>query len=316
MNGLTSISANWQAATAVPSTTTVDSLQTSRTPPRDSVREVNPRACLVYIYPDGARIGTRYSLTDNSVVIGRKPDCHIRDEDPSVSRAHALITCSQDGNYHVSDLESTNGTFVNDSCRVNNILRDGDYLRVGNCIYRFLAGANVETKYREEIYRLTMLDGLTQVANRRFLNEFLVREVARAVRHNRPLALVLVDIDNLKAVKDRMGSLAGDLTLRELCSRVQKVIGPDELLARYTGEQFAIVLPESTCSAARRKAESILKVVTAKPFSFGGRSYSLTVSLGVSVTGGVQSTVADLLHAADGNLIQAKLPNRNRVAVS
>ena len=77
-------------------------------------------------------------------------------------------------------------------------MRDGDYLRVGNCIYRFLAGGNVEADYHEEIYRLTIVDALTQIANVRYFNEFLDREVLRTVRHRRPLSLVLFDIDRFK----------------------------------------------------------------------------------------------------------------------
>ena len=113
---------------------------------------------------------------------------------------------------------STNGTFVNNATSQGGVLRDGDYLRVGNCLYRFLSGGNIEAEYHEEIYRLTVLDGLTQVHNRRYLNDFIEREVVRAAHHNRPLALVLVDIDHFKMVNDKLGHLAGDLVLRELCA--------------------------------------------------------------------------------------------------
>src|SRR5204862_6793913 len=123
-----------------------------------------------------------------------------------------------DGRYHVTDLGSTNGTFVNNVPRADSPLADGDYLRIGNCIYRFLASGNLEAEYHEEIYRLTVLDGLTGVPNRRFFEEFVERQVVRAVRHKRPLALALMDIDHFKQVNDRMGHLAGDLTLRQVAA--------------------------------------------------------------------------------------------------
>jgi diguanylate cyclase (GGDEF)-like protein len=298
-------------------TASENALPTFKTPERAPVRGAIGNACLVSIYPVGPLMGTRYPLESSEVLIGRGSDCEICNDDASVSRNHALLTRDEDGHYRVADLGSTNGTFVNNSAEQGGVLRDGDYLRVGNCLYRFLAGGNVEAEYHEEIYRLTIRDSLTQVHNRRYLNEFLEREVARAVRHNRPLAVILFDIDRFKSVNDGMGHLAGDLALRELCSRVRPAIGPDELLARYGGEEFAIVLPEATSEIARATAERVRQIVASRPFEFDGRRYALTVSAGVAVTtGGTHSTVADLLRSADSNLYMAKLNGRNRVVFS
>jgi diguanylate cyclase (GGDEF)-like protein len=307
----------WPAVAADVATSSENALPTFKTPERDAAHAPSGEACLVSIYPTGRLMGTRYRLADDAVVIGRGPECGICSDDPSVSRNHARVTRGDDGQYRVADLGSTNGTFVNNSADQGGILRDGDYLRVGNCLYRFLAGGNVEAEYHEEIYRLTIKDALTQVHNRRYLNEFLEREVARAIRHNRPLAVVLFDVDHFKAVNDGMGHLAGDLALRDLCARVRPVIGPDELLARYGGEEFAIVLPEATSPKARATAERVRQTVASRPFEFDGRQYTLTVSAGVAdTTGGTPSTVADLLRSADNNLRLAKLNGRNRVVFS
>src|SRR5262249_7779173 len=100
-------------------------------------------ACVVHIYPTGPGMGTRYALSDTPVVLGRGNDCDIRINDHSVSRRHARIQPGADG-YYAVDLQSTNGTFVNDVPVSICKLKDGDYLRVGNCIYRYLAGGNVE----------------------------------------------------------------------------------------------------------------------------------------------------------------------------
>src|SRR5262249_47381493 len=215
-----------------------------------------------------------------------------------------------------SDLGSTNGTFVNNQRKQDGVLRDGDYLRIGNCIYRFLTGGNIEAEYHEEIYRLTVLDGLTQVHNRRYLSEFLDREMARAQRHNRSVALVLFDIDHFKSVNDRLGHLAGDMALRELCARVKAVVRQDELLARYGGEEFAVVLPEADSSAARAIAERIREVTEKHPFVFNETPYVVTVSLGVAVSSPSEKiTPSELISRADANLYKAKLAGRNRVVV-
>src|SRR5262250_3126879 len=184
-------------------------------------------ACVIHIYPTGPGMGTRYPLSEGPLVIGRGGDCEVRINDHSVSRRHARIQPGADG-YYAVDLQSTNGTFVNDVPASICKLKDGDYLRVGNCIYRFLAGGNVEAEYHEEIYRLTIIDGLTGIHNKRYLLEFLDRELARSARHKRPLALLLFDLDRFKAVNDRLGHLGGDYTLRELVGRLKTTIRKEE----------------------------------------------------------------------------------------
>jgi diguanylate cyclase (GGDEF)-like protein len=290
------------------------SVETFRTPRSELTRATNRVACLVYIYPTGPDMGTRYTLGWTPAFIGRQEDCAVRNTDPSVSRYHAKIIRGEDGTYVVTDLGSTNGTFVNNLRTQAGVLRDGDYLRIGNCIYRFLDGGNIEAEYHEEIYRLTVLDGLTQVHNRRYLTEFLDREIIRSNRHRRPLALVMLDIDRFKSINDQFGHLVGDLTLRELCARVKGVVGPDELFARYGGEEFVIVLPEADLTRARAVAERLREAIAQHPFSFNGTAYEVTASLGVAVAlPGQQLAAAQLLSLADRNLYQAKLAGRNRV---
>lgn len=132
-------------------------------------------AFLIHIYPAGPNLGVRHSLTDQPLVIGRGDDCDIVINDNSVSRRHARIDPRRDG-FNVVDLQSTNGTFVNDKAIERAGIEDGDYVRVGNCICRFLAGHNVETAYHEEIYKMTIIDGLTEVHNKRYLLEFLEQD--------------------------------------------------------------------------------------------------------------------------------------------
>ena len=298
-------------------TMTEDISPTFKTPERTPVRSIIQEASLVYIYPTGPRIGTRYRLKYETNLIGRNEDCQICNPDASVSRCHAKIIRGEDGQYRVMDLGSSNGTFVNNVFQQNAPLQDGDYLRVGNCIYRFLGGGNIENDYHEEIYRLTVIDGLTQIHNRRYLIEFLDREVSRACRHRRPLAVILLDLDHFKTVNDRLGHLAGDLALRELCSRVRSMIRPDDLLARYGGEEFAVVLPETDMATAGQIADQIRLAIANRPFTFNGAPYPLTLSAGVAtMLGKTEPTIADLLKQADENLYRAKESGRNRVVVS
>jgi diguanylate cyclase (GGDEF)-like protein len=283
------------------------------TAPRRPASPTTRDACLVHIYPTGPTMGARYALTNQAVVVGRGDDCTIQIHDHSVSRRHARIEHAADG-FRVHDLQSTNGSFVNDRPVVEALLHDGDYLRVGNCIFRFLAGGNVESEYHEEIYRLTIIDGLTQIHNQRYLIEFLDRELARSARHQRPLALILFDIDWFKTINDELGHLGGDFTLRELAGCVKKTVRREDLFARYGGEEFALVLVETSQEGAAEVAERIRQSVEKHPFRFEEKPFSLTISLGVAFTpGDATLTAAGLLRQADDKMYQAKRAGRNRV---
>ena len=270
-------------------------------------------ACLVHIYPTGPGMGTRCPLTDTALVLGRGNDCDICINDNSVSRRHARIEPAPDG-YYADDLQSTNGTYVNDVPASKYKLRDGDYLRVGNCIYRFLAGGNVEAEYHEEIYRLTIIDALTDIPNSRALMDFLDRELARSCRHGRPLALVMLDIDHFKLVNDDLGHLGGDFALRELAGRVKGNIRREEMFARYGGEEFAIVLPETNRAHAIELCERLRLLIAEEPFRYEGKPFQVTISLGVATTNGETNlTPRELIAQADERLYEAKHQGRNRV---
>jgi len=257
-------------------------------------------------------MGTRYTLGDVPVVLGRGSDCEIRINDHSVSRRHARIQPGADG-YYAVDLQSTNGTFVNDVPASMYKLKDGDYLRVGNCIYRFLMGGNVETEYHEEIYRLTIIDALTDIHNKRYFLEFLDRELARSMRYERPLSLVMIDIDRFKSINEDLGHLGGDFTLRELSARLKGNIRKEELFARYGGEEFALVLPETPLEGAVTLTERLVKVISQLPFQYEDRSYNVTISAGITMTMGEKDvTTIELIRRADEKLYQAKHAGRNR----
>jgi two-component system, cell cycle response regulator len=277
---------------------------------------VHRDACMVHIYPTGPMMGTRHILGVNPIIIGRGEDCDIRILDNSVSRRHARIEHMPEG-YFVLDMQSTNGTFINDSATKDGnpiLLKDGDYLRIGNCIYRFLAGGNVESEYHEEIYRLTIIDALTQIYNQRYLIDFLEREVLRTSRHGRPLSVVMLDIDHFKKINDDMGHLVGDYALRELSAVIRKLVRREDLFARYGGEEFTLVLVETNFKQALEAAERVRAAVEKHTFRFEEQTFHLTISLGVAEcsTDG-SATAVELIRKADEKLYEAKNAGRNRV---
>jgi two-component system cell cycle response regulator len=108
--------------------------------------------CLVVIY--GASLGRKYDLVEDVVTIGRDPENTIVLDVDSVSRRHAKVETFS-GNKYVVDLNSTNGTYLNDRLAVREKLKNGDLMKVGDTIFKFLAGSNIESAYHEEIYTMT-----------------------------------------------------------------------------------------------------------------------------------------------------------------
>jgi two-component system, cell cycle response regulator len=270
-------------------------------------------ACLILLHPPGPEIGRRTPLVRDSYVVGRDVDADLVISRSAVSRQHARIERDDDGAWWAIDLGSTNGTFVNEQRITRTQLTDRDQVRFGDAIIKFLSGANVESAYHEEIYRMTILDGLTGIHNKRYLLEFLERELAGAKRHSHPLSLVMFDLDYFKRINDQHGHLAGDHVLKEIAGRIRPRIRREDLFARYGGEEFAVVLASTALDGAVTMAEHLRRLVCDRPVMFDGNPLPVTVSLGVACAdGGVDVDVDGLIKRADDNLYAAKHAGRNR----
>ncbi|MHB1843889.1 MAG: diguanylate cyclase [Deltaproteobacteria bacterium] len=268
-------------------------------------------SCLVVIY--GPDLGHRYELTDPEFTIGRDIGNQITVDLDNISRRHARLT-QRDGKVFLADLGSTNGTFLNDEeIRGEVPLRSGDLVKIGGAIFKFLYGGNVESLFHEEIYRITIGDGLTQCYNKRYFVEFLEREMARAQRYGRPLSLTMFDIDHFKQVNDGHGHLAGDHVLRELATIIRTKVRKEECFARFGGEEFALVSPESGPARVRKFAEKLRQLVQAHDFSFDGKHIPVTLSAGVADMTPSITEPAQFIKAADLNLYAAKNQGRNCV---
>lgn len=280
-------------------------------PPRASSR--GGEGCLVEIY--GQELGRRIPLAGGVFEIGRSSKCDLCIDQDSVSRHHARIARSREGRYSVADLGSTNGTYVNDNAVEERVLVDGDQVKIGRTIFKFMFGTNIEASYHEEIYRLMTVDGLTQLFNRRFFNETLEREVNRCKRYARPLSLLIFDVDHFKLTNDQFGHVAGDALLRQLALVVKPRLRREDILARVGGEEFAAILPEIGDSHARVVAEKIRDTVASARFAFEESVMPCTVSIGVAeLDDGDASEPKTLYAAADAALYRAKSSGRNRVA--
>jgi len=271
-------------------------------------------ACLVNLHPPGPDIGRRIPLINNQYIVGRDNDAGFVVSRSSVSRQHARLYIDDDGGWWVEDLNSTNGTFVNETRIRVQQLADSDQVRFGDAIYKFLSGSNIESAYHEAIHNMAIQDGMTGIHNKRFFMEFLERELAVASRYGHPLTLVMFDVDHFKKVNDSHGHLAGDAVLKDLAGRIRPRIRREDLFARYGGEEFACVLPSTALPGGIVFADHLRQLIEEKPTVFDNISISFTISLGVTTLhneSGIDA--AALIKRADDNLYAAKRGGRNRV---
>lgn len=267
---------------------------------------------LVVVY--GHHLGKAFYLQQPGLVIGRASSSAIILDEDSVSRAHARITVTPNETT-VTDLDSTNGIFVNGHRVKAAELHNGDRLNIGETVFKYLSGSSVESKFHEEIYRLMTVDELTQAFNRQYFQESLKREISRVQRYQRNLSLAMLDIDRFKEINDTYGHPAGDEILRTFVTLVARHIRRSDLLARYGGDEFAIIFPEANASAARIVCEKLRALVAASPFFFDRQSVTVTTSIGLQSYDHSDGdlTVSQLVAAADTKLYEAKQAGRNRV---
>jgi diguanylate cyclase (GGDEF)-like protein len=176
-----------------------------------------------------------------------------------------------------------------------------------------LALANL--KLRDTLRQQTLRDPLTGLYNRRFLEEYLVHERVRATRKNRPLSVIMLDIDHFKRVNDTFGHDAGDAVLRRMGLVLQGHVRGSDIACRIGGEEFALLLPEASLMIAYQRAERILDTVRHMQIKHRGQTLgAITVSLGVAAFPKHGDTPEALIRAADQALYQAKQSGRNKLA--
>ncbi len=172
------------------------------------------------------------------------------------------------------------------------------------------AGPAIDNARRfREARQLADLDALTGLHNRRYFHETLVREVARAQRYSRSLALVIFDLDDFKAINDRIGHLAGDAVLAEASDRVRDVVRSADVACRVGGDEFAVILPESSLGDADQLYRRLNQAVSARAVGKAGR---LHLSAGVTELQPDDDAVS-LFERADEALYRAKGAGKNTV---
>ncbi len=279
-----------------------------------TAQQTSRRACLVVLA--GPEEGALHKLKANTdVTIGRGEDANIRINDDGVSRIHAKVTVRGDS-VVVEDMGSRNGTYVGEDRIKLHVLQPEELIRVGaTSVLKFCYIDTLEESYRNRLLDAALRDSLTGIYNRRHFDERLAHECAAARRHRRPLALLLIDIDNFKAVNDAFGHPTGDAVLRGVAQTLKDGLRCEDLPFRYGGEEFAVLLRETELPGALRLAERLRRSVERSAYPSIERTdppLKVTVSIGVA-TFGTALDDRKLVEDADAGLYEAKRAGKNRV---
>jgi two-component system, cell cycle response regulator len=282
-----------------------------------AVREAQARKpCLLFVSGMDAGRLLPIEVAQGSLVIGRDDAADVTLDGPEISRQHARLDV--DGTRLVLvDLDSKNGTFVNGEQIERAELKADDKLRIGPYfVLKLTFQDEEEIAFARQLYNRAVSDPLTGIVNRQFFSSTLEREWAFAARHGQPISLALLDLDHFKAINDTYGHMTGDEVLRECVQRLQRTTRLEDLIGRYGGEEFIVLLRDTEERGALVVAERVRRAIAERRFVAQGHSIAVTVSVGVACFGPeriVASRPDELVREADERLYAAKGGGRNRV---
>ncbi|MEM6533313.1 MAG: GGDEF domain-containing protein [Myxococcota bacterium] len=289
-------------------TTVVETTVISTTPQLTGTRTA------YFVVIAGAEAGRMYKVDADELLIGRAMEAGVRIVDDGVSRRHARVTRDGNGTITVIDLGSTNGTYVNGDRVQQQPLTDGDKIQIGTTtILKFSYQDSVEEDFLRRQYESATRDVLTECYNKKYFLDHMPTEFAFARRHRKPLSLALCDVDHFKRVNDTYGHPCGDYVLKAIADIMRKSVRTEDTLARWGGEEFALIMRDTRAEEAFIAAERIRRAIESTPIEFEGETLKVTVSLGVATwTEDMDMSLDQLVKQADDLLYDAKHKGRNR----
>lgn len=271
----------------------------------------------------GVPIGEVLPLRTVNLSIGRSPENNLVLPEVEVSRHHARIELVGQEDLApivlISDLGSTNGTFVNGRKILTRngpvSLQHGDVIRVGTHAFKLKHLDEMEKHYHEAVLAQTTVDSLTGLTNRASVLGFLEKQTDLARRHGRPLTLIICDLDHFKDVNDQHGHAVGDQVLKRFGLVVMGRLRASDHVGRIGGEEFLIVLPETEGREALAVAEELRKALAEEAMASHapGQTFHVTCCFGIAQFRPEDADAGSLLARADVALYRAKSQGRNRV---
>jgi diguanylate cyclase (GGDEF)-like protein len=261
---------------------------------------------------EGDLPGQVFRLRPGRQIIGRRPECDIRVRERAVSGIHAEVIRVRD-TVTINDLASTNGTLVNGvRIRTPVPLVQGTLVKLGNCVFRFVDSL-LEVEFTEALHARGITDQLTGAFNKSYIVARLGFVIDLAT-DTRPVSIITFDFDNFKQVNDQYGHAAGDHVLKATCNLITgSFVRRSDLFARMGGEEFVIVLPDTSTEEATIIAERLRRALEETAFKYDGLEIRLTSSFGVCCATSAIEQPESILLRADELLYRSKREGRNRV---
>ena len=275
-------------------------------------RSQRDRAYLIVL--TGSNVGEMFRLEQGEHVIGRGQGVAVRLIDDGISRRHARVVQVGDKVF-IEDLQSSNGTYVNNDQIKTAQLQDGDKIRLGSTtVLKFSYHDRLDETFQQQMYDAALRDALTRAFNKKYFLDRLETELAYARRHQQPLSLVMFDVDFFKRVNDTYGHVAGDYVLARLARIAASTVRTEDVFARYGGEEFGVICRGVALMNAGILAERLRTMVAGNTFEHEGQKLPVTISVGVAAYPEVDAKSSiELIAAADEALYEAKRTGRNRV---
>lgn len=266
----------------------------------------------------GGMTGTMLQVGGQPTSLGRSGENTHQFHDATVSRRHAVLSYDSDGVAWLTDMGSSNGTFVDGKKLTPNTptrIEQGSRIQLGaSLVLKYVSLDPCDERFQREMFERAVRDNLTGLYNRAYFLEQIGPLCDRNVQHDLGLAILMVDIDRFKQINDEHGHDAGDTVLREVARVLRESTRLEDLVARYGGEEFVFALPVASLDQAVERAERIRLHLAQRTIQANGAKLRVTVSIGLSCSlSGWPRSISGLISAADEALYEAKLNGRNRV---
>lgn len=270
------------------------------------------------IVVNGGIPGAMLRIAPEGTQLGRGVDNTYQLQEACISRNHAIFRADAMGDVWLTDLGSTNGTYVNGRRLAGHLptrIVDGDRIQLGSAVVvKFVRLNPTEEQFQHEMFERTVRDALTSLYNRSFFLNQVGPLAELGSMRGLGMAILMLDIDHFKRVNDTFGHDTGDAVLREVANVLRESTRSEDLVARYGGEEFVLALPVAAPDQATDRAEQIRSNLSSAEITVSATSLKVTASLGLAYAppGRMRSPSA-LITAADHCLFQAKRAGRDRL---
>ena len=261
----------------------------------------------------GYDAGRIHVLDNYETLVGRADECDIQVLEPTISRRHAHFIVTSDG-VEVFDLRSRNGVTINGHRVQRQWLNEQDVVGLGvNTSFKFAYVTESDFRYQEKMFDNAVHDSLTQLHNKRYFLGMLEQHLLTTRKKLGTLNLFMLDLDHFKAINDNHGHQVGDAVLRHVSGLIRQESRNNDVIGRYGGEEFIMLLTDADAESAVRIAERIRCTIHQNTLSINNLHIKLTISIGVASALEVDGSPDRLIALADERLYIAKRHGRNRV---